>query len=101
MTTCKKLTPMDQLFMTLVKLQLDLKVIDIAFHFNISTAFVSRYFTTWICFLYHHLKEIDWMPSVKQVEGTLSSAFREKYPSTHCIIDGSDPFMETPSHLYM
>ena len=97
----KKLTPMDQLFMTLVKLRLDLKVVDIAFRFNISTALVSRYFTTWICFLYHHLKEIDWMPSVKQVEGTLPSAFREKYPSTYCIIDGSEIFMETPSDLHM
>ena len=55
----KKLTPMDQLFMTLVKLRLDLKIVDLAFRFNISTAVVSRYFTTWICFLYHHLKEID------------------------------------------
>ena len=54
--------------MTPVKLQLDLKVVDIAFRFNISTALVSRYFTTWICFLYHHLKEIDWMPSVKQLK---------------------------------
>ena len=97
----KKLTPMDQLFMTLVKLRLDLKVVDIAFRFNISTAVVSRYFTTWICFLYHHLKEIDWMPSVKQVEGTLPSAFREKYPTTYCIIDGSEIFMETPSDLHM
>ena len=47
----KKLTPMDQLFMTLVKLRLDLKVVDIAFHFNISTALVSRYFTTWMFFV--------------------------------------------------
>ena len=97
----RKLTPMNQLFMTLVKLRLDLKLTDLAFRFNISTAFVSRYFTTWICFLYHHLKEVDWMPSVKQVEGTLPSAFREKYPSTYCIIDGSEIFMETPSDLQM
>ena len=41
------------------------------------------------------------MPSVKQVEGTLPSAFREKYPSTYCIIDGSEIFMETPSDLHM
>ena len=97
----KKLTPMNQLFMTLVKLRLDLKLADLAFRFNISTAVVSRYFTTWICFLYHHLKEVDWMPSVKQVTGTLPSAFREKYPSTYCIIDGSEIFMETPSNLHM
>ena len=96
-----KLTPMDQLFMTLVKLRLDLKFVDLAFRFNISTGLVSRYFNTWICFLYHHLKEIDWMPSTKQVEGTLPSAFREKYPTTYCIIDGSEIFMETPSDLHM
>ena len=96
-----KLTPMDQLFMTLVKLRLDLKFADLAFRFNISTGLVSRYFNTWICFLYHHLKEIDWMPSIKQVEGTLPSAFREKYPSTYCILDGSEIFMETPSDLHM
>ena len=41
------------------------------------------------------------MPSIKQVEGTLPSAFREKYPSTYCIIDGSEIFMETPSDLQM
>ena len=41
------------------------------------------------------------MPSTKQVEGTLPSAFREKYPSTYCIIDGSEIFMETPSDLHM
>ena len=41
------------------------------------------------------------MPSVKQAEGTLLSAFREKYPSTYCIIDGSEIFMETPSDLHM
>jgi len=96
-----KLTPMDQLFMTLVKLRLDLKFVDLAFRFNVSAGLISRYFNTWICFLYHHLKEIDWMPSTKQVEGTLPSAFREKYPSTYCIIDGSEIFMETPSDLHM
>ena len=41
------------------------------------------------------------MSSVKQVEGTLPSAFRKKYPSTYCIIDGSEIFMETPSDLHM
>ena len=92
---------MDQLFLTLIKLRLDLKLVDLAFRFNISTGLVSRYFNTWICFLYPHPKEINWMPSTKQVEGTLPSAFREKYPSTYCIIDGSEIFMETPSDLHM
>ena len=51
--------------MTLVKLRLNLKFVDLAFRFNISTGLVSGYFNTWICFLYHHLKETDWMPKSK------------------------------------
>ena len=62
---------------------------------------VSRYITTWICFLYHHLKEIDRMPTVEQVKGTLPSTFRDRFPTTYAIIDGSEIFIETPSDLHM
>ena len=96
-----KLDPQNQLFLTLVKLKLNLKFQDLAFRFGISTAAVSRYFTTWICFLYHHLKEVDWVPSVEQVSGTLPHSFREKYRSTYAIIDGSEVFIETPSDLHL
>ena len=96
-----KLSPMDQLVMTLMKLRLNLKVLDLSFRFGVSPTVVSRYFTTWICFLYHHLKEIDWMPSVQQVTGTLPPAFREHFPTTDAIIDGSEIFLETPTDLHM
>ena len=96
-----KLLPIDQLLMTLVRLRLNLKVVDLAFRFGVSPAVVSRYFTTWICYLYHHLKEINWMPSVEQVAGTLPPVFRERYPNTYAIIDGSEIFIETPSDLHI
>ena len=96
-----KLSAIDQLFMTLVKLRLNLKVLDLAFRFGISPASVSRYFTTWICFLYYHLQEIDWMPSIEQVMGTLPPAFQERYPTTFAIIDASEIFIETPTDLHM
>ena len=95
----RKLDPMNQLFLTLVKLKLNLKVEDLAFRFKISASVVSRYITTWICFLYHHLKEIDWVPTVEQVYGTLPHLFRKLYPNTYAIIDGSEVFIETPSDL--
>ena len=87
--------------MTLVKLRLNLKVMDLAFHFGVSASTVSRYVTTWICFMYHHLKELDWMPSVEQVMGTLPPVFVERYPSTYAIVDASEIFIETPTDLYM
>ena len=67
----KKLDPLNCLFLTLVKLRLNLSEQDLAFRFGLSTSTVSRYFITWVCFLYNHLKEIDWSPSIEQVAGTL------------------------------
>ena len=51
--------------------------------------------------MYQHLKEVDLMPFVEQVAGTLPPAFREHYPSTYAIIDGSEIFIETPTDLLM
>ena len=87
--------------MTLVKLKLNLKTTDLAFRFGVSNSVVSRYITTWICFIYHHIKELEWMLSVDQVKGTLPVAFHEKFPNTFAIIDGSEIFVETPSDLQM
>ena len=96
-----KLDPIDQFFMTLIKLRLNLKLTDLSFRFGISNSLASRYITTWISFLYHHLSEIDWMPSVRQVLGTLPHAFKRAYPNTYVKIDGSEVFLETPSDLFM
>ena len=46
-----KLDPINQLFLTLVKLRLNLKVQDLAYRFGLSTGPVSNYLTTWINFL--------------------------------------------------
>ena len=62
--------------------------------FQVSTSTVSRYFITWICFLY-------WFPSREQIAGTLPFAFRERYPTTVSIIDASEIFVETPSDLVL
>ncbi|KAL5484203.1 hypothetical protein EMCRGX_G020662 [Ephydatia muelleri] len=45
--------------------------------------------------------ELDWMPSVQQVAGTLPCVFKEKFPNTFAIIDGSEIFIETPTDLQM
>ena len=96
-----KLNPLNQLFMTLVKLRLDLNTRDLAVRFQISKSTISRYFITWVCFLYHKLKEIPWFPSKEQVAGTLPYAFRERYPTTIAIINASEIFVETPSDLML
>jgi len=41
------------------------------------------------------------MPLVEQVAGTLPCAFKENFPTTFAIIDGSEIFIETPTDLHM
>ena len=41
------------------------------------------------------------MPTVEQVWATQPAVFKEKFPTTYIIIDGSEVFLETPSDLYM
>lgn len=41
------------------------------------------------------------VPEVDQVFATQPVAFKEKYPTTYCIIDASEVFVETPSDLFM
>ena len=91
----RKLDHLDQFLLMLMKLKLNLCSLDIAVRFGISESLVSRYVSIWVCFLYQHLKEIEWMPAVEQVTSTLPYAFREKYPTTFAIIDGSEVFIET------
>ena len=95
-----KLSPFNQFFLTLVKLRQNLQVRILAHTFNISKSLVSKYVITWITFMYHHLKEIEWIPSAEQVINTMPQSFKEKYPSTLAIIDASEIFIETPSDLH-
>ena len=94
-----KLDPLNQFFLTLIKLRLDARERDIAFRFQIAVSTVSKYFITWVSFLYHHLSELPWTPTVEQVRGTLPQAFKEKFPDTYSIIDATEVFIETPCDL--
>ena len=85
----------------MIKLRLNLKERDLSEQFGISVSSVSKYFITWIHFLYHHLTEINWMPTVSQLKATLPHAVKENYPLTYAIIDASKFFLETPSDLQL
>ncbi len=82
-----------------MKLKLNLRERDIAYRFGIAQSTVSKYFITWVCFLYHHLTEIDWRPSPEQVRRTLPQAFRDKYCDTYIILDATEFFLEIPCDL--
>ena len=96
-----KLDPLNQLFMTLMKLSLNIRERDLGLTFGVAVSSVSKYFITWVCFLYAHLQKIEWMPMVDQVMATLPHAFKDRYPKTFIIIDASEIFLETPDDLQL
>ena len=71
-----ELDSLNQLFMT-IKLKLNFQEKDLAYRFGISISVVSKYFITWVCFLYSHLHEIDLMPAIEQVKSAMPHAFKE------------------------
>ena len=83
----RKLSSLNQFFLTLINLRNK----HLAFRFGISASLVSRYFTTFSIVIL--IKEIQWMPEVKQVKGILPNSFHQKYPTTYAIIDGSELFI--------
>ena len=84
------LSPIDEFFLTLVRLRLGLLEQDIAYRFDISQSTVSRTFTTWINFLFLHLSRFHcgtYMPK----------NFNQQYPTTRVIIDATELYIQHSS----
>ena len=88
----------------MVKLHLNCPNQDLALHFRISAAVVSRSFTTWLMLLYRKLTESaklpNW-PSRHRSRGndheTMPLVFWELYPTTICINDCTEFPIQIPS----
>ena len=93
---CVKLFPADGLFLTLMRLRLNLTVKDLAYRFNISVTTVTRVFSKYIDCLFLSLKcLIRWLSqAISRIN--LPPIFKELYPNTRCIIDCTEIFIERP-----
>ena len=94
----RSLTPLNEFFLVLCRLRCALLVNDIAYRFGVSRATVCRIFTTWINFLYYSFKEINIWPSRQQIDDFMPQAFKDIYPTTRCIVDATEIFIQTPSN---
>ena len=94
----RSLLPIEELFLTLVRLRHGLMEQDLAYRFNVSQSTVSRITCTWINFLYLKLKEIPIWPLRDLVRANMPQQFKEQYPTTRVIIDATEIYIEQP-HL--
>ena len=88
-----KLTPADGLLLTLMRLQLNLTMIDLSYRFHVSTSTAGTVFATWIEDLFVNFKCFIKWPSQEIARKNLPSIFADLYPRTQCIIDCSEVFI--------
>ena len=94
----RALSPLNEFFLVLCRLRCGLMETDLAYRFQISQPTVSRILITWINFLYFKFKDIDLWPSKEHIQHFMPQIFKDFYPSTRCIIDATELFIQFPSN---
>ena len=92
----RSLPPLEEFFLTMVRLRLGLMEQDPAYRFGVSQPTVSRIISTWVNFIYLKLKEIPLWPPKDLLYGNMPQKFKEFYPSTRVIIDATEIYIEQP-----
>ena len=90
------MSPENCLFLTLLRLPVDLPEQDIAFKFGISQTHVLRILVTWISFLTLELSCLIYWPVREDVQRYYSQCF-QKYKNVSGIIDCTEGILEKPS----
>lgn len=91
-----KLTLQDELLMVLMRLRLSLLVADLSYRFEISNSTVTTVFLQWIEVLYSRLKFLVMWPTREILQHNMPQIFKETFPSTRCIMDCFEIFIERP-----
>lgn len=94
----RALPPIEELFMTLIRLRLGLLEQDLAYRFNMSQSTVSRIVCTWINFQYLKLKELPLWPPREIIRSNMPAQFKSAYPNTRVVLDATEVYIEQP-HL--
>lgn len=97
----KKLSLMNEFFMTLVRLRLGLFELDLAHRFNVSKGSVHRVCISWINFMYLRLGSINIWPSSDAIRTTMPENVKDKFPDLEWIIDAFEFQCERPSSLML
>ena len=91
----RKLPPLEEILLVLMRLKAGLFVQDLADRFGISISSVSRIYITWINFLYYELKDLFPFPSQELVRKNMPKEFAQ-YPTTRIILDCTELFIQRP-----
>ena len=93
----RNLLPIDELFLTLTRLRVNMPEKVLADQFKISITEVSWIVVTWIDFLYTRLIQLPIWACWQTVDRTMPECFKHQYPSTRVVLDCTEIFIERPS----
>ncbi|XP_041858672.1 uncharacterized protein LOC121650918 [Melanotaenia boesemani] len=96
----RKLDPINELFLTLIRLRTGLLHQDLAFRFGVSVSLVSKIVTTWIQFMYLEFSTLrkQMFASREIVARNLPSCFK-RFKGIRTIIDCTEFFVEQASNF--
>ncbi|XP_061816547.1 tRNA methyltransferase 10 homolog B isoform X1 [Nerophis lumbriciformis] len=89
----------DQFFLTLVRLRLDLSFELLAYQTGRGETTIRTYFWKWLDVMYAKLGFLIQWPDRKSILETLPPEFRQKFPRMTSIIDCFEIFIESPGSL--
>ncbi|XP_071627298.1 uncharacterized protein [Temnothorax longispinosus] len=96
--TVSNISVEDQFFITLIKLRRAIPDLGLAYMFDVSKKTIQNIVITWICFMYCQWSEIDIWPSKDLIMYYMPSGFKQMYPSTRVIVDGTEFPIAAPTN---
>ena len=91
--------PIDQFFVTLLKLRTGVTFDFISSHTNTSKTVVIEVFWKWVETMYTNLSFLICSPDPEAVRKTLPPVFKQSYPRLTCIVDCFEIFIDKPKKL--
>lgn len=95
----RAISPINQMFLTLIRLRLNLDDIMLSINFSITRQTVSKITTQWINFMYLELSELNIWPSKKTIDDFFPVNFQKAFPKTRVILDATEIPIEKPSNV--
>lgn len=92
----QSISPVNQLFLTLIKLRCNKTNFELSRLFEISETTVENLFITWVNFMYCQLSELPMWPSRDLVSYYMPTDFKRKYRQTRVIFDSTECPIKKP-----
>lgn len=89
----------DQLFLTLVKLRLNLQFKHLAYLFGITVQDAGSLFRHWINYMFYRFGSVPIWPEREIIKQKMPPSFKDDFPNTLIILDGTELKLERPSSL--